>query len=359
MSLALTGVGRTEGGVDRLAAIDLELPSGAFNVLLGPTGAGKTSLMRVMAGLDRPSAGRIALDGVDVTGRAPRERDAAMVYRRFVNYPAMTVYDNIATPLRLRRLAPAEIDGRVRETARLMGIGGQLDRLPADLSGDQQQRTAIARALVRNAGLLLLDEPLVDLDHGPREELRAELRDVFRQRDMIVVYATTEPREALLLGGRTIIMDGGRVLQSGTAVEVYRAPLSVRAGAIFSDPPMNLIDGVVSGGEALLGSDIRIPLAGHLDGLATGPYRFGVRANDLSVTRRSNAAVPIAAGVERVEINGSETFIHTRHSAVSWIVQEIGIHEFARGNPVSVFLDPARLFAFGADGALAAAPGGS
>ena len=356
MSLELTGIGTTEGGGDRLAAIDLELPSGAFNVLLGPTGAGKTSLMRVMAGLDRPSAGRIAMDGVDVTGRAPRQRDAAMVYRDFVNYPAMTVYDNIAAPLRRQGLAAAEIDRRVRETARLMGIGGELDRRPTELSGDQQQRTAIARALVRNTRLLLLDEPLVDLDHGPREALRAELRDVFRQRDTIVVYATTQPREALLLGGRTIIMDGGRVLQSGKTAEVYRAPLSVRAGAIFSDPPMNLIDGVVSGGEALLGSDIRFPLAGHLDGLAAGPYRFGIRANDLSVTRRSSAAVAIAAGVELVEINGSETFIHTRHDAVSWIVQENGIHDFAGGDPVGIFLDPARLFAFGADGALAAAP---
>ena len=184
-------------------------------MLLGPTLAGKTSLMRLMAGLDRPTAGRVLVDGVDVTGQSVRKRSVAMVYQQFINYPTLTAYDNIASPLRLQGVAAAEIDRQVRDTARLLHIDHLLDRLPAELSGGQQQRLAIARALVKRASLLLLDEPLVNLDYKLREELRAELRDLFARQQTTVVYATTEPLEALIMGGEVIVMDEGRVLQTG------------------------------------------------------------------------------------------------------------------------------------------------
>src|SRR6185436_6373661 len=168
------------------------LPRGSFNVLLGRTRAGKTSLLRLLAGLDRPTAGAIRSDGADVTHVDVRRRNVAMVYQQFVNYPSLTVYENIASPLRLREgLGRDAIDRRVRETAAALRLDDLLNRLPGELSGGQQQRTAMARALAKDADLLLLDEPLANLDYKLREELRVEIRRLFRGRDAVVVYATT------------------------------------------------------------------------------------------------------------------------------------------------------------------------
>ena len=356
MTLTLQDIGRVVDGETHLADINLSLEPGGLNVLLGPTLAGKTSLMRVMAGLDRPTSGRLLVDDTDVTGKSVRQREVAMVYQQFVNYPSMTVFENIAAPLKLKNLPAAEITQQVRETARIMHLGVMLDRRPSELNGGQQQRTAIARALVKNSGLLLLDEPLANLDYKLREELRGELRDIFHERGAIVVYATTEPHEALLMGGTTIVMDEGRILQAGKAIDVYHAPQTVRVAEIFSDPPMNLVAGAVGGGEVTLANDIRFPLGGHLSGLASGPYRFGARANNLSVRRRNSADVEIAVTIDLAEVSGSETFIHARHNDQSMVIQEAGVHGFSLNEETHVYLNPTRLFAFDGDGGLAAAP---
>ena len=203
MSLVLDGIGLTSGAGTIIDRVSLTLERGSMNVLLGPTLAGKTTLMRLMAGLDQPSSGRLLLDGKDVTGLHVRKRSVAMVYQQFVNYPSLTVFENIASPLRVARLPKAEIETRVREAARLLRLEPMLQRLPAQLSGGQQQRTAIARALVKRADVVLLDEPLANLDYKLREELRDQLPPIFASTNAILVYATTEPTEALLLGGQT------------------------------------------------------------------------------------------------------------------------------------------------------------
>jgi glycerol transport system ATP-binding protein len=358
MSLKLENVTKTVGGETHIDKITLDLSAGTLHVLIGPTLAGKTSLMRLMAGLDRPSDGRILVDGEDVTGVAVRSRSVAMVYQQFINYPSFTVYDNIASPLRISGLSKHEIDLKVREAAITMHIEELLDRLPAELSGGQQQRTAIARALVKDAHLLLLDEPLANLDYKLREELRAEMGELFERRDTIVVYATTEPTEALMLGGTTVILDEGRKLQSGPTLEVFHKPSSIAVANIFSDPPMNMIDGEIVDGEARLGEEIRLPLAGHLGQLSPGPYHFGVRAGHLSVVSSPADEVRFGATVDLAEVSGSETFIHIRHEGRAWVVQEQGVHSFDLGQPIDVFLDAARLFVFADSGRLVAAPGG-
>ena len=208
-----------------------------MNVLLGPTLAGKTTLMRLMAGLDRPTTGRLIESGVDVTNVPVRRRSVAMVYQQFINYPSLTVYENIASPLRVAGVGHAEIDTRVKEAARLLRLENLLQRLPAQLSGGQQQRTAIARALVKRARLVLLDEPLANLDYKLREELREELPRIFVQTGAVLVYATTEPTEALLLAGTTITLHEGRVSQVGPTSRVYRRPENIEAARVFSDPP--------------------------------------------------------------------------------------------------------------------------
>ena len=224
-----------------IRSVSMRLKKGSLNILLGPTLSGKTTLMRLMAGLDRPTAGDIRIDGKSVLGVPVQKRDLAMVYQQFINYPSLTVYENIASPLRVAGLPRSEIEARVREAARLLRLEPYLDRTPLNLSGGQQQRTALARAFVKRASLVLLDEPLANLDYKLREELRAELPRVFAETGSILVYATTEPSEALLLGGDTATLHEGSVTQFGPTNEIYRRPANLRTALIFSDPPLNTI----------------------------------------------------------------------------------------------------------------------
>jgi glycerol transport system ATP-binding protein len=224
MSLVLDHVSKDVGAEAHIRDVSLTLEKGGLNVLLGPTLSGKTSLMRLMAGLDRPTSGRVVMDGGDVTAVPLRRRSVAMVYQQFINYPFFTVFENIASPLRVAGIASREIEARVREAARLLKLEPYLDRQPLQLSGGQQQRTAIARALVKRADLVLLDEPLANLDYKLREELREELPRLFDVSGAVFVYATTDPAEALLLGGRTATLSEGRVTQFGATPEVYRRP---------------------------------------------------------------------------------------------------------------------------------------
>jgi len=357
MTLQLENVVKRVAAETHIYDTSLTLAPGSVNVLLGPTTAGKTSLMRIMAGLDAPSSGRVLIDGVDVTGRSVRKRDVAMVYQQFINYPNFTVYDNIASPLRRAGLARDEVDRRVRDAAARLRIEPFLDRLPAGLSGGQQQRTALARALVKDAQLLLLDEPLVNLDYKLREELRVELRELFAKGKAIVVYATTEPLEALMLSGNIIVMAEGRVLQNGPTIQVHGNPASVRVGEVFSDPPMNMGPAAVANGAATLGTDLRIPLAGHLAKLDAGSYTFGVRAPYLSLKRSAPTQIGFHASVDLAEVSGSETFVRVEHGGLAWIVQEEGVHTIGIGTQIEVFLDPMHIFAFDGSGRLVASPG--
>src|SRR3569833_776857 len=217
MSVTLDNVSCVVVGFLFFRFVSLMLERGSLSVLLGPTLSGKTSIMRLLAGLDKPAAGRVLVDGKDVTGIDVRQRSVAMVYQQFINYPSLTVYENIASPLRVQGKPRDEIDRRVAEAAKLLRREPYLKRTPLQLSGGQQQRTAIARALGKGADLVLLDEPLANLVYKLREELRTELPRIFEASGAIFVYATTEPSEALLLGGRTVCLWQGEVLQAGEA----------------------------------------------------------------------------------------------------------------------------------------------
>ena len=261
MELRLRRIEQRVGPQVHLYPLDLTLVPLAVTVLLGATQAGKTTLMRVMAGLDKPSAGHVMADGQDVTGVPVRQRNVAMVYQQFINYPSMTVADNIASPLRLRGAhTPAAIEARVAELAAKLHIEPFLKRLPAELSGGQQQRVALARALAKQAPLMLLDEPLVNLDYKLREELREELSALFASGESTVVYATTEPTEALLLGGYTAVLDAGELLQYGPTAEVFHRPQSIRVARAFSDPPMNLVEGQAAADGIVMPSGLKLAL---------------------------------------------------------------------------------------------------
>ena len=335
MSLVLDGIGYARGADVHVADVSLELERGSMNVLLGPTLSGKTTLMRLMAGLDRPTAGRLVADGRDVTGLGVKHRSVAMVYQQFVNYPTLTVYENIASPLRVQGLPAGDIEARVAHAAKLMRLEPMLERLPAQLSGGQQQRTALARALVKRAKLVLLDEPLANLDYKLREELREELPRLFAETGAILVYATTEPAEALLLRGRTTTLSEGRVTQFGPTPRVYREPDNLQAARAFSDPSLNELPAAAVGSAP------------------AGAAVVAFRADAATVVAGSGppgAAFPGTVAV--TEISGSESFIHVVTDAgLGTLVCMIeGVHAFEPGDRVAARIDLARAFAFGPDG---------
>ena len=378
MSLVLDRVGLKRGDEVHIADASLDLQAGSMNVLLGPTLSGKTTLMRLMAGLDRPTSGRLIEDGRDVTGVGVKRRSVAMVYQQFVNYPTLSVYENIASPLRVQGLPKAEIEARVARAAKLMRLEPMLKRTPAQLSGGQQQRTALARALVKQAKLVLLDEPLANLDYKLREELREELPRIFAETGAILVYATTEPTEALLLRGSTATLREGRITQVGPTAGLYREPDNLDAARVFSDPPLNELALRVSDGTRTLADGSRLSAVGPLAALPDGACTLAFRADAATVSVA--ATVSIAAGgtagdamaaggrdpscsafpgtVAVTEISGSESFVHVATDAGfgTFVCLVEGVHAFEPGDRVEARVDLARALAFGADGRRIPAP---
>ena len=386
LSLKLEGVAKRVGAATHLYPFDLELVPGQLNVLLGATLAGKTSLLRLMAGLDAPTAGLIHENAGgawrDVTGMPVRQRDLAMVYQQFINYPSLSVRENIASPLRLRGVGKGELEQRVATIAEQLRLTPFLDRRPAELSGGQQQRTALARALAKDAGLLLLDEPLVNLDYKLREELRAELLQLLRVRNTTVVYATTEPQEALQLGGNVVVMEAGRVVQSGPTLEVFHRPATLAAARAFSDPPLNVLPARFDGtrGIATLASRAANGLAkslanGWTSGLTSGlevalspaavaavraagvnEFLLALRPHQLHSEPGGCRSLTLQGTVELAEISGSDTYLHVHTAGGDVVAQWRGIHPLSLGSRAHLFLDPREFFGFTQDGTALFAP---
>ncbi|WP_418117005.1 ABC transporter ATP-binding protein [Variovorax sp. 350MFTsu5.1] len=351
MQLTLERVTKKVGAQTWLYEQSIAPKSGAVTVLLGATQAGKTSLMRLMAGLDTPTTGKVLVDGKDVTGMPVRERNVAMVYQQFINYPSLKVADNIASPLKLR--GESNIDARVKALADKLHIGMFLDRYPQELSGGQQQRVALARALAKNAPLMLLDEPLVNLDYKLREGLREELTQLFATGDSTVIYATTEPGEALLLGGYTAVMDAGELLQYGPTAEVFHAPQSLRVARAFSDPPMNLLSATAAAGRVQLagGPALALPLPESVSGSVT----VGLRASALNVDA-GEGDIALPGKVELAEISGSDTFVHVETAVGELVAQLTGVHRFELGASLTLYFSASQAYVFDASEKLALAP---
>lgn len=351
MTLELRHVTKNVAGETHIHATDLVLEEGSFNVLLGTTLSGKTTLLQLMAGLDRPSAGEIWFRSQNVTGMAVQKRNVSMVYQQFINYPHLSVYENIASPLKVARMDRAEIERRVGAVAELLRLKPMLQRRPAELSGGQQQRTAIARALVKDSDLVLLDEPLANLDYKLREELRDELPRLFAGRRCIVVYATTEPTEALLFGGNTATLHEGRVTQFGPTGAIYRQPRDLISAQVFSDPPLNVAQVVKQGARISLANGIGFALEGAVAALPDGPYTWAIRAHHISPEGHAGRAA-LAGKVLLAELTGSDSVIHFHLDGATWISQSHGVHPFDVGAEARLHVDVARSFLFGADGRL-------
>lgn len=363
--LELINVTKVAGGQTHIHPTNLKLERGTLNVLLGPTLSGKTTLLRLMAGLEKPTAGEVHFDGADVTGMAVQKRKVAMVYQQFINYPAMTVYENIASPLRVAGESQDSIDREVKKVAELMRLTPYLDRQPLSLSGGQQQRTALARAIVKKASLVLLDEPLANLDYKLREELRAELPKIFAASGAIFVYATTEPSEALLLGGNTATLHEGHISQFGKTISVYRNPVDLISARTFADPPLNTMAFVKSGrefkvaesGPGEASAHKSLPVPAHLSGIADGPVTLAFQPHHISLAAPFPSAPKLRVKTLISEIAGSESFVHVEFGPSRWVMIEHGVCDLEPDTDVEVYIDSRHLMAFGSDGkALAAAP---
>jgi len=355
MTLEFKQVEKRVGAETHIYPTDLKLEDGGFNILLGTTLSGKTTMLHLMAGLDRPTSGEVWFNGKNVTRTPVQARNVSMVHQQFINYPNFNVFENIASPLRIQRTPAAEVDRRVGEVAELLNLVPLLQRGPNELSGGQQQRTALARALVKDSDLVLLDEPLANLDFKLREELRDQLPKLFENRGCTVVYATSEPNEALLLGGHTATLHDGEVTQFGETAKIYRRPKDLRSAKVFADPPMNTAPVTKQGDKFVLNGSISWPTTERQRGLDDSAYTVGIRPHHITPVAGNAGAVPIRGEILITEFSGSESIVHFRIEGQTWVSQAQGIHPFEIGTQAEFFLDSAHCIYFGSDTELVSA----
>ena len=345
MDVELKGVMKQVGGQPTIHPTSLKLQSGVFNILLGKTLAGKTTLLRLMAGLEKPTAGEIWFGAKNVTDTSVQRRNIAMVYQQFINYPNWRVYDNIASPLKIAGLSRAQIERRVGDVCELLRLTPLLRRYPNELSGGQRQRIALARALVKQAKLILLDEPLANLDYKLREELREELPGLFAHSGTTVVYATTEPAEALLLGGNTATLHEGAVCQYGATGEVFKDPANQISAATFSDPPLNCAAIEKKEGRFWFDKDTHWAAHSAHQPVADGSYLLGFRPHQLSLDAMPES-ISLHGRIDLSEINGSESLLHFSVNQHQWVSQLHGVHKLAPGTRARLYLNPRHCFLF-------------
>jgi glycerol transport system ATP-binding protein len=339
--LKLTNLSLAEGAVPHLDGITLDCAPGRMTTLLGRTGAGKTTLLRAIAGLQPLDAGRITLDGSDCSHLPPWKRPVAMVTQQFINYPHLSVLDNVAFPLTRAGTPRAEARALAAEMLGKVGLAALTSRRVAALSGGQQQRVAIARALVKNAPVLLMDEPFVNLDYKLREGLREELAELLRsQTGTVVLYATTAPREALQMGDQIVLMDRGRALQSGPPRQVFALPATVAAALVVNDPPINLLRARISPGLLHIQGLGDLPPQSLPRALPSGRYTLGLRAEDI------RPGGPHPARVALTEVSGSETVTHLDLAGLALVMLERRVVGHALGSTVPVTLDLTRALVF-------------
>ena len=303
-AVSFSQVTKSYGTATVVSGLNLDLDDGSITVLVGPSGCGKTTSLRMLAGLEAVTSGTISIGGRDVTRLEPKERDIAMVFQNYALYPHLTVRENIAFPLRAKRIPRAQALSRADDIAESLGLGHLLARKPKDLSGGQQQRVAIGRAIIREPAVFLFDEPLSNLDAKLRVETRTELLRLQRRLGITSLYVTHDQEEAMTLSDRIVVMRDGAIAQAGPPEQVYRSPADTFVATFVGSPKMNLIDGVVTAGELRTGSDLRIAIGGPDAAAVT----VGIRPDDLELTADPGGS----ATVELVELLGPRAIVTVR-----------------------------------------------
>jgi multiple sugar transport system ATP-binding protein len=337
--------------VDRL---DLEVADREFFVLVGPSGCGKSTTLRLLAGLDEPTGGAVYIDERDVTWTEPSRRDIAMVFQNYALYPHMSVFENMAFALKLRKVPRAEIRTRVGDAARILGIEELLERKPRALSGGQRQRVALGRAIVRNPQVFLFDEPLSNLDAKLRVGMRAELARLHRRLETTVFYVTHDQVEAMTLGQRIGVMKDGRLLQVADPLTLYNHPVSRFVAGFIGSPPMNFLDGRIELAplrftHSTFSLSLPASCAGPLGQYARKPVVLGVRPESIGFERGTPDQPAIRAGVEVAELMGNENILHLRVGTATVIARVAPRFAPGPGETVEVYLAPDGLRFFDPD----------
>jgi multiple sugar transport system ATP-binding protein len=306
------GIEKRFGAVVALRALDLDVPDHSFLALLGPSGCGKTTALRILAGLEAPTAGRVLIGERDVTRLQPRDRDVAMVFQSYALYPHMSVRENIGYPLRIRRVAPAEQARMVAEVAAALEVDGLLERRPRELSGGQRQRIALARAIVRDPAAFLMDEPLSNLDARLRLTMRGEIKRLCHRLGATTLYVTHDQAEALTMADLVAVLREGELQQVAPPNEIYERPANHFVATFVGNPPMNVLRAVVDGdGLQVAGITLPLPAERRAACLAAGVTDLGVRPEDVRLVEGGEPA-SLVGEVYVVEPMGNETLVELR-----------------------------------------------
>lgn len=357
-SVSFDRVSKRFGDVSVVEDFSLDVADGELLVLVGGSGSGKSTILRMVAGLDAVTSGAIRIGERDITHLAPRERDVAMVFQDYALYPHLSVRENLSLGLRLRKIAGREIARRVDWAAGMLGLAELLDRKPKQLSGGQRQRVAMGRAMVREPMVFLFDEPLSNLDAGLRAQMRIEIGGLQRRLSTTTIYVTHDQVEAMTLGDRIVVLSGGVIQQVGRPIELYRGPANRFVAGFIGSPPMNFIDGRLEaddGRTSFVAEGVRIELPGRLISAAvTGSAALGIRPEDLRIANGAPAAdAPcgrLSGRVLLVERLGGTSHIHL----------DVGVHRLtaavtneqvpAIGDLVDVLVPAERVHLFGSNG---------
>lgn len=340
-TLSIDKISKNFGGVQVLHEINLDLADGEFLVLVGPSGCGKSTLMNIVAGLEMPTTGSLALAGRDISHLEPDERDIAMVFQSYALYPNMTVAQNIAFPLEMRKVPKDARAAAVQEVARMLQIEHLLDRKPRQLSGGQRQRVAIGRALARKPSLFLFDEPLSNLDAKLRVDMRAELKKLHMSTGVTTIYVTHDQVEAMTLGTRIAVLKDGLIQQLATPMELYERPANVFVAGFIGSPSINFA-------KAQVDADGRVMLCGHYTGVLLAQYSnrevtVGVRPEDLQVGQG-----PWPANVTLVEPTGAESYVLVNGPFGEFTLRMAGAASFRHGDAIGLHFEASRVHVFDA-----------
>jgi ABC-type sugar transport system ATPase subunit len=351
---AIRGVKKAFGGQAILRGVDVDIREGAFAVLVGPSGCGKSTLLRLVAGLETADEGSIAIAGRDVSTLPPRDRDVAMVFQSYALYPHLSVRENLAFGLKLRKVPQSEIEARIQEASAMLGLEKLLTRLPKQLSGGQRQRVAMGRAIVRRANLFLFDEPLSNLDAALRAEVRVEIRRLHDRLGATTLYVTHDQVEAMTLADTLYVMNGGVVEQRGAPLEVYERPLSKFVATFLGSPQMNLVDAMLSekdGRYGVEGGGLVSPVDQARFGaalVAGKAVTVGIRPHDFTIVAAAEAVASLK--VEIVEALGFEALAYgTVHVDGPRMIVRLEANDAKRvrpGDSLPLGVDPARVHLF-------------
>ena len=347
------------GDFQALKGISMEVAEGEVLVICGPSGSGKSTFIRCINRLEQHQEGEIIVDGIELTNDLKNieaiRSEVGMVFQSFNLFPHITVMQNITlAPIWVRKKSRSESEEKAMELLERMGIPEQANKYPGQLSGGQQQRVALARSLAKKAKILLLDEPLVNLDYKLREGLREEFKKLFNVSDesnSILIYASTDPLEAMQLNGDIIVIDEGKILQTGTAKDVFENPATAKVAEITNDPAMNINKCLIQDNSLIMNDSVQIQIPDELKSIPNGKYLVGIRATDIYLDDQG-----FAFDVEISEISGSETFLHLRNNNLKCVATIEEVKTYNTNQVVKINFDKSKIYLFEESGDLRHSP---